>query len=215
MRLFVLAPIAIALSVFGSGCEERPMPELDAVGRSYLAPLRNDALAVPRLIERLRLRPSDVVADLGAGPGFLTLPLARAVPDGRVIATDVKRSYLDVLEARAKAEGIANVETRLVAEDESGLRADAVDVVVLCQVDQLLADRAGYFRGLVPSLKRGGRVVIVNYVRFQEVARAAAREASLIVADEWRPSEPFFVMVLEPAGSASTAVRAPVWMAAL
>lgn len=205
MRLLVLAPMAIVLSAFAAGCDERPLPELDVVGRSYLAPLRNDALAVPRLIERLRLRPTDVVADLGAGPGFLTLPLARAVPDGRVIATDVKRSYLEVLSSRADAEGLDNIETRLVAEDQSGLGADSADVILLCQVDQLLADRAAYFRALVPSLKSGGRVVLVNYVRFQEVDRVAARAASLAIVDEWRPSEPFFVMVLERSKSSSVA----------
>ena len=63
--------------------------DLDAVGKQMLDPLREQTLHPTELVARLKLRSDAVVADVGAGPGFLTVPLARAVPRGSVIAPDL------------------------------------------------------------------------------------------------------------------------------
>jgi predicted O-methyltransferase YrrM len=204
MRRTVFAPIAITLLL--SACHEprdpRALETLDVVGQSMLAPVREEALAVPALIERLALPVDATIADIGAGPGFLTLPLARAVRDGQVIATDIRRDYLDALAVRAHAAGLDNVTTRVVSAGSPGLAIASVDLALLCQVDHALADRAEYFRALVPALRRGGRIALVNYLRYREADREAAARAALAVVDEWEPSGAFFLMVVAPeAGS--------------
>lgn len=162
-----------------------------------LDPLREEGLHPSELIARLKLAPNAIVADVGAGPGFLTLPLARAVPQGRVIATDVKLDYLVLAQTRARQAGLTNVETRVTPPDDAQLGDGEVDLALLCQVDQLLPDRARYFRRLGAALRPHGRIALVNWARFRDADLAAARAAGLRVADEWAPTPPFFALVLE------------------
>jgi trans-aconitate methyltransferase len=169
---------------------------LDAQGRAMLDPIREQALKPIELIARLHLAPTATVADIGAGPGFFTLPLARAVPKGQVIAADVREDYLAVAAERAAAAGLRNVRTQTLAPDRPAFAPRSLDLAFLCQVDQYLPDRAAYFAKLVPLLARGGRVVIVNWVRFREADRAAAASAGLRIVDEWNPTPPLFVWVL-------------------
>ncbi len=199
MRI-VCCSIYLALAVAaGARADE---PALDAAGRQMLDRLRVQALHPDELVARLALAPDATVADVGAGPGFLTLPLARAVPRGRVVATDVRAGYLAVAARRAADAGLRNVETRVVPADSPSLPPRAIDLALLCQVDHYLADRARYLAALAPSLKPGGRVALVNYVRYRDADLAAARAAGLRVIDAWQPSPPFFVLVLAPDGGA-------------
>jgi 2-polyprenyl-3-methyl-5-hydroxy-6-metoxy-1,4-benzoquinol methylase len=168
--------------------------ELDAQGQQMLSPLREQTLHPTELIARLHLRRSDVVADVGAGPGFLTLQLARAV--SRVIATDIREQYLAVLTQRAREAGVTNIETRVVAADQPGLERASIDVALVCQVDHYLRDRTSFFAALKTALRPGGRIVLVNYERYHAADTEAARAVKLRPVEEWAPSPPFFVMVL-------------------
>jgi ubiquinone/menaquinone biosynthesis C-methylase UbiE len=161
-----------------------------------LVPERAKVLGLERLLSRLQLPADAVVADVGAGPGFLTLPLARAVQKGHVIATDVRPDYLAVLEARAAEAHLTNIKTQLVAPDRPGLADRSVDVAILCQVDQYLPARTRYFKRLAASLRKGGRMVVENFERHRAADLAAAQAASLRVLEQWKPSEPFFVLIL-------------------
>jgi SAM-dependent methyltransferase len=172
--------------------------DLDAVGKQMLDPLREQTLHPAELMARLQLRPDSIVADVGAGPGFLTVPLARAVPKGFVLATDINAEYLAVAARRSKEAGLKNVRPRLVAPEHPGLEVRSFDLIVLCQVDHYLADRVAYFAELVAALRSGGRIVLVNYLRNREAALAAAAKAGLRVVEEWHPSPPFFAAILKP-----------------
>ena len=171
---------------------------LDAVGRMMLDPLRNKALDPPALIARLAPAPDAVIADIGAGPGFLTLPLARAVARGHVIATDIEPTYLDFLAAKARAQGIVNIETKIVDAGHPGLAPASIDLALLCQLDHGLADRTTYFAELATALRPAGRIALVNYRRYRDADLAAARAANLRLVDEWSPSPPFFLLVFAP-----------------
>src|SRR5262249_9182527 len=112
------ALIALILVVSGVVFGVVPGPlaaraELDPRGRVMLDRLGAQGLRPDELIARLKLKPHAMVADVGAGPGFFTLPLAAAVPGGRVIATDVRDEYLAAAAERAHGAGLANIETRV------------------------------------------------------------------------------------------------------
>lgn len=177
--------------------ETSPAPEaaLDPVGRMMLDPLRVEALQPEALVKRLALAPDATIADIGAGPGFLTLYFARAVPRGVVIATDLNASFLAVTEKRARAAGLTNVKTRAVEAEHPGLEAGTIDVAVLCQVDHFLRDRTAYFRELTAALRPQGRVVVINANRHLEAASRALDEASLELVDRWAPSGAYTVLV--------------------
>jgi ubiquinone/menaquinone biosynthesis C-methylase UbiE len=190
---------AIVLLALGAAARAKgPLDGLDGQARAMLDPLREQALRPAELIARMQVRPDSVVADIGAGPGWLTLPLARAAWRGWVIATDIRADYLAVLARRAAEAGIKNIATRIVGQERNGLDDRSVDLIVLCQVDHYLRDRPTYFASLVKALRPSGRIVLVNYVRHREVDLAAARLAQLRVVSEWTPSPPFFMMILVP-----------------
>jgi hypothetical protein len=72
---------AVLVLLLVTSCEQgSSKAPLDYEGRKLLDPVRFEALRPAELIQRLELRSDARVADIGAGPGFLTLLLARAVP---------------------------------------------------------------------------------------------------------------------------------------
>src|SRR5262245_36793655 len=153
-----------------------------------------------RLVAALGLHAGDAVAEVGAGAGYLTPHLARAVgPGGRVVSTDIDAEALAVLERRARALGLSQVTTRHVAADDPQLEPGAYDLVFLAQVDHLLPDRARYLRALIPALKPGGRIAISNRDRWKQGLLDDARNLPLVLVEEpvGLPSQ--FLIFLAPA----------------
>jgi predicted methyltransferase len=83
------------------------------------------------VVAALKLRPGDRVCDVGAGPGYFTLRLARAVgPSGKVFAIEAEPRMLDVLLTRLEQEQIDNVVATL-ATDGVGMPPEPVDRVLM------------------------------------------------------------------------------------
>jgi predicted methyltransferase len=151
------------------------------------------------VVAALDLRPGDVVADLGAGRGYLTGRLARAVgPGGRVVATDIDDAALAEVARIRRGDPMAPIETRLVTADRSGLEPGRYDLVLLAEVDHLLPERAAYLERLRASLAAGGRLAVANRLQHRAGLLAAAERAGYRVID--RPAPPGqFLVFLEPA----------------
>ena len=115
------------------------------------------------LIESLGLRPDDVVADIGAGTGYFTFRLARAVPNGRVLAVDIQPEMLALLEAGEAERGLTNVEPVLGEVDNPNLPAGAVDLVLMVDAYHEFSHPAEMMAGVVEGLRPGGRVALVEY----------------------------------------------------
>lgn len=175
-RLFLSVLLLVGGAGQGAGCRRQPPPERVSAEESFRRPAQ--------LIESLDLRAGAVVAEVGAGRGLVTLHLSRAVgPTGRVVATDVDASALEILRERAGSQGLRNIETRRVTARDSGLEAGTYELVLLSFVDHLLVDRAAYLRGLIPALKPDGSIVIVNREDRAAAARAAAESAGLRIEE--------------------------------
>lgn len=115
-----------------------------------------------RIITALKLSPTDRVADLGAGTGYMAVRLARHLKDGTVFAVDLEPNMVKHLAERAKANGIGNLQA-IVATETSPNLPERVDVVVLLNVYHHISQRESYFKRLRTSLKPGGRVAIVDF----------------------------------------------------
>lgn len=138
------------------------------------------------VLAAIGLKAGDVVADIGAGTGLLTMHLARAVsPGGKVVATDVDAAVLDLQHDRLDAAGLDSVvDHRVVTPDDPGLEAGAFDVIFLAQVDHYLSDATAWLRAALPALKPGGRVVLTNRVHHRARGMAAAAAAGLTLLRE-------------------------------
>jgi precorrin-6B methylase 2 len=115
-----------------------------------------------RIIAALALRPTDLVADIGAGTGYLAVRIARQLGSGTVFAVDVEPKMVEHLAERAKANGVTNL--RAIAGTEASANLpEKVDVVVLLNAYHHISGRPDYFKRVQSSLKPGARVAIVEY----------------------------------------------------
>jgi predicted methyltransferase len=116
------------------------------------------------LVAALEIRPGTVVADLGAGTGYLSRYLADAVgPDGTVLAVDPEPALVAHLRARAEKERTANVVPILASADNPRLPVGGVDLVLLLDTYHHVDRRVAYFRALRRALRPGGRVAVVDW----------------------------------------------------
>jgi SAM-dependent methyltransferase len=144
-----------------------------------------DAWQMPdRVIEALRLPPEASIADIGAGTGYFTVRLAKALRQGTVYAVDVEPSMLEHIRRRAAGEQLQNVVTVQASEASSNLPVP-VDVVIIVDTYHHLPDRPRYFRTLAGSLARDGRVAIVDFRKDSPVGPPAAFrfDADQIIAE--------------------------------
>ena len=115
------------------------------------------------VVQSLQLPPDAVVADIGSGPGVLSLPLARHLSRGLVYAVDVEPRQLDALRARATAAGIHNIVPVLASYSDPFLPPHGVDLILIADTYHHLDQRVAYLRGLLDDLAAGGRLAILEY----------------------------------------------------
>lgn len=155
MRRIAIFPL-LALLVF-PGCTALKQCAYESSGRDEWQ--QPDAV-----IAALELPRAARVADIGAGSGYFTRRLARAVlPDGRVIAVDVDADMNEHLRQRLANEGVTNVEIVLGEYADPKLPDAGIDLVFTSNTAHHIEDRAAYFRNLKRDLAPGGRVAIVDY----------------------------------------------------
>lgn len=125
---------------------------------------REDTERPEIVLKAMNLKDGDVVADLGAGTGFYTRRLARAVaPTGKVWANDIQPEMLDRLKELAAKEGIANVVTVVGTENDPKLPAGTFDWILLVDVYHEFQQPKPMLEKIRRALKPDGRVALVEY----------------------------------------------------
>lgn len=145
----------------GAGHNHQRFDDPARWSKSFDDPAR-DAWQKPEdVIRALALKPSARVADVGAGTGYFTVRLARAVPEGTVFAVDVERKMVEHIASRAKEQGLANVRGVVASETAANL-PEAVDLVLMVNSFHHIEARAKYMQSIAGALREGGRVAIVE-----------------------------------------------------
>ncbi len=130
--------------------------------KSFDDPAR-DAWQLPaRVIDTLALSSTSSIADIGAGTGYFSIRLAKAVPRGLVYAVDIEPAMLEHVRKRAAAESLGNVVT-VQASGTSPKLPKPADVVIVVDTYHHLPNRPTYFSDLRKSLAPGGRVAIIDF----------------------------------------------------
>lgn len=116
------------------------------------------------VVKALDLKNHNVVADIGAGTGYFSRPLARAVaPDGKVYAVDVAADILAYLQERAERESLHNIVTIVSKPGDPLLPANSLDLAFFCDTTHHIEHRVNFYRKLFPAVKARGRMVIIDY----------------------------------------------------
>jgi ubiquinone/menaquinone biosynthesis C-methylase UbiE len=134
----------------------------------YIAKMEDparDAWQRPQeVVQALGLTKGQIVCDIGAGPGYFALKIARDVGDGgHVYAVDVEPKILEVLRDRIAQSGLRNLTPVLALPDHPLLPGKACDLVLVVDTYHHFPDGPAYLRQLAKALRPGGRVVNIDF----------------------------------------------------
>ena len=117
------------------------------------------------VMKALAFKEGETVADIGAGTGYFTLRVAKAVGlGGKVLAHDISPEMLDFLEKQVTAAQLDNVELKKVERDDPLLPRGGVNTILMVDTIHYVKDRAAYGKKLLEGLAPGGRLIIIDFV---------------------------------------------------
>lgn len=129
-----------------------------------------------------RLRPGEVVLDLGSGGGLDVFLAAKQVgPTGRAIGIDMTQSMIERAEANARKGGYSNVEFHLAQIDRLPLPDASVDCVLSNCVINLAPDKRSVFHEIARVLKPGGRLAVSDIALKADLPEAVASSLAAYV----------------------------------
>jgi ubiquinone/menaquinone biosynthesis C-methylase UbiE len=172
--------------------------DLETYIARLLGPDREAWQRPDEVVAALGVEVGQVVADIGAGPGYFTLRLARAVGTcGRVFAVEVVADLIGLLKRRTDEAGLGNVIPLLAHDADSLLPPASCDRILVVDTFHHFPDGVAYLRHLAGALKPGGVLANVDFHRretpvgpplehrvAQEDFVAAADRAGLAVIEE-------------------------------
>jgi len=190
-----------AIAADASGYGRTPMT-LENIGKSYMGrdisfvmghegagwlerPEREREEGTDKLLPLLGLKPTDVVADIGAGTGYFSFRIAKLVPQGKVYAEDVQEQMVDELKARVAATGMKNVEPIHGGITNPLLPKGRVDLILLVDAYHEFSYPREMGQAMVQALKPGGRIALIEYrgedpaVPIRELHKMTVKQATL------------------------------------
>lgn len=182
LSCWLLNPIhtAQATSSLNGVYELRSLHSLDGIGKYYMGreiahvmghtgagwlerPSREAEEQPSKIINLLNLKPNDVVADIGAGTGYMSFRIAPLLTTGKVLAVDIQPEMLEIIEYFKQEKNITNVEPVLATLTNPNLPGASVDLALMVDAYHELEYPLEVMQGIVKALKPGGRVVLVEY----------------------------------------------------
>lgn len=125
---------------------------------------RTESLQTDAVLAAVGFRPGNIVADIGAGVGVFSVPIARAVrPNGVVLAVEVDPEFLPLIQEKAKGEGASNVYPVLGQFGDPMLPRRDVDIAFFHDVLHHIENRARYLRSLASYMARESRIVVIDH----------------------------------------------------
>ena len=140
---------------------------------------------------------SSVVADIGAGTGYFTLPLAPKVQS--IYAVDIQQEMLDIVE-RTERLGVRNVIPILSTETDTRLPENAVDLIFMVDAYHEFSHPHEMGQSMRRALKPGGKLVLIEYrledrrvpiKRLHKMSERQAREEMAALGLEWIETKNF------------------------
>ena len=234
MRMTIAAVFVATLTLSGSaqefitdaGAPAVAFPNPDRPVANIVSPIwrderERDAAGEPRqLVRLLGIKSGMTIADIGAGSGYYVERLSPIVgAHGRIIAEDGVPEYLQNLRKRVLALGLQNVTITTGEPHDPRLPTDSADIAILVHMYHEIAEPYALLYNLVPALKPGARVGIVDAFKPTsehgtppkllrcELAAVGYREISL---DRLTGSDAYLAIFAPPSVSSRTRPEAMV-----
>lgn len=172
--------LSSAVAASGSVYQERVVHSADGIGKFYMGreiakvmghtevlwlerPSREATEQPQQVVEALNLKPTDVVADIGAGTGYFSFRISPVVAQGKVLAVDVQPEMLDILEFLKKENNVTNVEAILGSITNPNLPNERVDLALMVDAYHEFEYPREMMEAIAQALKPGGRVALLEY----------------------------------------------------
>ena len=127
---------------------------------------RVQGLKIEEVVAGLNLKPGDKVADIGAGTGLFSGPLAKAIgSSGTLFAVEVDQDLLDIIGERAVKENLGNIRTVLGEFEDPKLPASDLDVAFFHDVLHHIENREEYLKATASYLNPEGRMVVIDMIK--------------------------------------------------
>jgi predicted methyltransferase len=174
----LLATLLILVTAVATGdivtSKQNPAPKADVVERPTSSPYtgsldvfekpgRAEALQIDRVMDLLGIKAGSSVADIGSGSGWFTVLASKRVgASGTVYGVDINQEYVDHLSRRARTEGLSNIRPVLGLVDDPMLPKSSIDAVLILKTYHEFSEPVSIMRRVRESMKRGGRVGIID-----------------------------------------------------
>lgn len=123
----------------------------------------NERQPPDKIMAAIGVKAGMVIGEVGAGQGRFTVYLAQKVGEsGKIYANDINESSLDHLKDRCKRLGLKNVEIIHGQVEDPLFPNDSLDMVFMILTYHHLAKPVALLKNLIPSLKLGATVVVVD-----------------------------------------------------
>ena len=160
---------------------EQRTPSRDGIGKVYMGreishvmghqgaewlerPEREREEMPNRLVEILRLKEGDVVADIGIGTGYIAQRISPKIGEtGTIYGVEIQQEMLDILAKKMAEEGITNIKGILGTITDPKLPPNSVDLAIMVDVYHEFSHPYEMMQNICRGLKIGGRVAFVEY----------------------------------------------------
>ena len=141
-----------------------PLDKQEFIGR-LLSPERAETLDPLVIMSFCPINIHDTVADIGCGPGFFTLPLAKVLVNGKLYALDIDDEMLAACREKITQARMGNVEILKCGEFEFPLEPASVDGAFLAFVVQASPDKPRFLREIRDLIRPRGWCTVLEWYR--------------------------------------------------
>jgi len=128
-----------------------------------LSSKRRRTLDTHRLLSLIPIHLHHIVADIGCGPGYFTIPLGKYLFDGKVFALDVQQEMLDATRTALDAIHLTNVEVMRSKESKLPLEDDSLDGALVAFVLQEASNARALLKDTLRCLKKTGWLAVLEW----------------------------------------------------